>query len=86
MVMVEGFAVEDEPLQFLDRDKAFEEADKVSKETIFASKEARKGGGGGKMGIEKKRGGRASSSMSAEDKLGGYFLEEREESVCVFSL
>jgi hypothetical protein len=89
MVMVEGFTMDDEPLQFLDRDKASEEANRVSKETILASKEVRKGGGGWKMGKEKKKwggGGSASSSMFAEDKLGGCFLEEREESFCVFSL
>jgi hypothetical protein len=54
-------------------------------------KEVRKGGGGWKMGKEKKKnggggGGSASSSMFAEDKFGGCFLEEREESFCVFSL
>ena len=56
MSMVMCIAGVDEPLLFLDRDKAFEEADKVSKETIFASEEARKGGGEGNMEIEKKEG------------------------------
>ena len=54
--MVEGIAVADEPLRFFDRDKASEEADRVSKEMILASKKARKGGGGENMGIEKKEG------------------------------
>jgi hypothetical protein len=40
MVMVEGFAVEDEPLQFWDRDKASKEADRVSKETFLALEDA----------------------------------------------
>jgi hypothetical protein len=83
MVMVEGFAVEDEPLQFLDRDKAFEEADKVSKETILASKEARKGGGGGKMGIEKKGGEGLPPPCLLRISLGDIFWR-REKRAFVF--
>jgi hypothetical protein len=71
MEMVEGFGVEDEPLQFLDMDKASEEADRVSKETIFASEEARKGGGDGKMEIEKREG--------EEEAIAGFLLQVGRE-------
>jgi hypothetical protein len=47
MSMVEGITGVDEPLLFLDRDKASKETDRVFKETMFAYEEATKGGGGG---------------------------------------
>ena len=56
MSMVKGIVMLDEPLLFMDRDKASEEADRVSKETMLAFKETRKGGGGGKMETKKKEG------------------------------
>jgi hypothetical protein len=74
MEKVESKAVVDKPLRFLDTDKASEEADRVSEETIVASEEAREGGGGGNMEEEKKEREKvASPSMSVEDKFGGFF-------------
>ena len=57
MSMVKGITVVDEPLLVMNRDKASEEADRVSKETILVFEEMRKGGGGERMETEEKRGG-----------------------------
>ena len=49
MVKIEGIVMVEEPLRFLDRDKASEEANRVSKDTIVASEKERKGEGVGNM-------------------------------------
>ena len=54
--MIEGVEERDGALQVLDKDKASKEAERVSKETFLASKEARKEGGEMKMEKDKKKG------------------------------
>jgi hypothetical protein len=76
MVKIEGIVVVEEPLRFRDRDKASEEADRVSEETSVASEEARKGGGGGNMEEEKKEG--------EEETIAGFLQAGREKSKGIF--
>jgi hypothetical protein len=77
--VVEDFAEEDGAMQLLGKDKmpkaldkAYMEADRVSKETFWASEEARRGGRGSKREIEGK-------GEEEDEERFWRFLKEREE-------